>query len=204
MSIIEKLISLIAPHHCVGCNLEGTLLCKKCTNNLHRPVINTSYSNISAIITCAIYDNSARTLVRRLKYGRCKAAAKVIAPILAKSLPEGEWIIAHVPTTPPRARMRGYDQAEIIAKQLSVLTLIPRVSLLERNGKHHQVGNTAKMRQLQMSNAYRPLRSAILKNKNILLIDDVVTTGSSMTSAAKTLRKVGAKQVVGLAFARAL
>jgi predicted amidophosphoribosyltransferase len=98
-------------------------------------------------------------------------------------------------------RQRGYDQALLIAKSLSQRLGRPYVPLLARMGDQRQVGHSRITRLNQMEGAFRPLNTMILKNRHVLLVDDVLTTGATCEAAARILRSNGAKRVSAAVFA---
>lgn len=112
-----------------------------------------------------------------------------------------DTIICHIPTARDRVRIRGYDQAEEIAKSLAKIRGYKHKTLLYRIGKSRQVGSGRKDRFKQLEGAFK-LRDISLEDTNILLVDDISTTGATVEEAAKTLRKSGAKTIDAAVFAQ--
>lgn len=219
MSIIEDLFNIFAPHHCVACSAEGALLCDKCTGELkkipERCYICSRLSEdfktcagcrratpLHSVLAVTTYEGAAKALLHSLKFERARAGAEVIAATLSSmhQLPEN-LVITYAPTTPKRMRERGYDQAALIAKALSRRLGVPYLPLLARVGEQRQVGQTRNVRKKQMASAFRPLGNANLSAKHVLLVDDVLTTGSTCEAAARVLRENGAKRVSAAVFA---
>lgn len=219
MSIIEQLISVIAPHECIACQAEGTLLCQDCAQGLTR-VPPRCYrcarwnegfvtcrpcrkqSALESVWTVTTYDNAAKELLRRLKFERAQAAAAIVADMLADLYtPADEVVVTHIPTASIRVRQRGYDQAALIAKALARRLDRPYLPLLARVGSQRQLGQRREIRLQQMQDAFRPLRTASMANKHVLLVDDVLTTGATCEAAARTLKQAGAKRVSAIVFA---
>lgn len=205
MGIIERLISLITPFECINCSSEGELLCKLCQQNLE-PAPKRQISEITGVYAVASYKNMAKDLIWRLKYQNNRQAAKLIAELISQALPlchDFDFIIP-APTSAKRARRRGYDQAKLIARHVSKQTSIPYKDALVRLGSSsNQVGATRRARQNQIKGVFGVKPSINLENINILLIDDVSTTGSTLQEAAETLKNYGAKQVSVAVFALA-
>jgi ComF family protein len=111
-----------------------------------------------------------------------------------------DCVIVHVPTTAKRTRQRGYDQAKLIAGELSRITGLPRFDCLARSGKARQVGASRAERLKQLQAAFR-LKKPVA-GKHIVLIDDVVTTGATLEAAAKVLHVNGASSVHAIVFAQ--
>jgi competence protein ComFC len=144
----------------------------------------------------------AKELVRRLKFERTQAGAKNMAQLIANNaLFEDKPLITYAPTAQTRVRLRGYDQAALIAKMLALYAGGTYVPLLVRIGDVRQVGQGRAARQQQMKGVFRAINTRLIKNKHILLIDDVLTTGSTCEAAARVLKDAGAKRVSAAVFA---
>lgn len=148
------------------------------------------------------YDGIAKELVRRLKFGGARSAADNMAELMAPAVGVGVLLV-HLPTAASRVRQRGYDQADLLAKALAAKTDQPYAPLLGRLGSQRQVGASRQQRLAQLAGAFRVTRPYLLAGRTIVLVDDVMTTGASLETAAAALKKAGAKRVVGLVFARA-
>lgn len=149
------------------------------------------------------YEDTIVTLVRLLKFQRVRAAAIPVAEYIAETLPQLplDVCVTHVPTATSRRRQRGYDQAEVIAREVARLKGLSHHTLLAREGQARQVGSSRSQRAKQLDSAFRIVKGAEI-HKKILLIDDILTTGSTLQAAAKVLHKGGASTVYGAVFAR--
>lgn len=221
MKLIEQLLDTIAPFACVGCGAEGCLLCAGCSNALpgvparcYRCNRTTAayrtcaaccrISPLSAVYARTPYEHVAKTLLHRLKFERAQAAACAIATAMAGSLQKDqEWLITHVPTAPARVRLRGYDQARLIAQEMARLLTMPYIPLLARTTTVRQVGQGRKVRQQQMAHAFHAIHPSACQGVHVLLIDDVITTGATCQAAAAVLRSAGARRVSAAVFAAA-
>lgn len=219
--ILDKLIGVIAPHQCVGCSLGGTLLCASCASALV-PAISRCYrchqisENFRTCASCRrkskLYSVTARTrysgaseaLVQKLKFGQAPAAASDIASLLTPLIPDASnLIITHLPTAGARVRSRGYDQAQLIARQLAASARLPYASLLARTSSERQVGAGRASRFEHASHMFRARNSSRLVGASVVIIDDVITTGASLEAAAALLRASGARRIYGLVFCQA-
>jgi ComF family protein len=118
---------------------------------------------------------------------------------------EGQgWVFVPVPLSDTKLRKRGYNQAEILAQELSRKFNFPVQNLLKRKKETKtQVGLTNLQRKLNIKEAFEiKIQNSKLKNQRFFLVDDVATTGSTLLEAAKVLKKTGAKKVFGLTLAR--
>jgi ComF family protein len=150
------------------------------------------------------HEGVGKTLVHQLKFERARAGAAVAAKAMADLLlPDANWLVTFTPTAPVRVRGRGYDQAQLIAGQLARMLQCEYAPLLLRMGTQRQVGQTRQVRREQMMQAFRPVRPGSIRGRHILLIDDVLTTGSTLEAAAATLKAAGAKRVSAAVFAAA-
>lgn len=220
MSVIEDLFNIIAPHQCLICGSEGDLLCEGCALLLtflpercylcgrwsegYRTCARCrARSPLYSVYTAVQYKGAAKDLLHALKFSRAKAGAHTVARILSSVCPtsSSDLLVTYAPTAPSRVRERGYDQAALIARELSRRLGVPCCALLARRGGQRQVGQTRQIRKQQMADAFRPLNTIDLRSKHILVVDDVLTTGATCEAAARTLRKAGAKQVSAATFA---
>lgn len=220
--MIDKMLSVIAPHDCLSCGTEGTLLCSPCLSLLpclaERCYKCHKYSKDS--LTCkackrktklnrlravTYHDNVAKELVWKLKFENAKHASMAVAQALEPLFGQRgqDIIIVHVPTATSRARQRGYDQAQLIAKNVATKAGAPYVNALRRMGQHQQLGSTRQRRLSQMRDSFRVVDETILQESHVLLVDDVVTTGATIEAAAAVIKNSGAKSVEAIVFAQA-
>lgn len=156
--------------------------------------------------TVTAYDGVAKDVIWRLKFARVQAAAQPIAARMAVAygdLIAEDVLIVPVPTANTRVRGRGYDQAALLAQELARRTGRRYAPLLQRLGKQEQIGADKAQRQAQLADVFRLKRPGQAHGARILLIDDVLTTGATLESAAALLRHAGARSVGALVFARA-
>ncbi len=220
MFIMERLLSLVAPHSCLVCEAEGQVVCDWCLPELAPSLPARCYrckaqtenslvcgkcrreSRFKHVWVRTAYEGAAKQLVYDLKFERKQAAALPLARLTAEALPylPPNTIVAHVPTVTSRARQRGYDHAELLAKALAKELGLSHIGLLARLGKARQVGAKRAVRLTQLKDAFcliKPMPSA-----PILLVDDLVTTGGSLEAATACLKQGGAKLVDGAVFAQ--
>jgi predicted amidophosphoribosyltransferase len=207
MNFLEFVLSGLAPHECVGCKKEGRLLCAACLDGLP-PLPSRCYrcnratkdfrtcptcrkqSRLTQVWAVTPYTGPAKLLIRKLKFERARAGALDVALAISRQLPDGQaWVITAVPTATSRVRLRGYDQAQLIAREIARLRGCAYAPLLGRLG--------------QLKGLFRPRQHLVLQNRHVLLIDDVLTTGASIEAAADTLRTAGAQRVSAAVFAAA-
>ncbi len=154
------------------------------------------------------YDRELRDLVHLLKFQQVRPAAAVLGGLLSKTiaaldpaLPPGEIIVVPVPLHQSKRRQRGFNQAEMIAcAALADLSrperwrLCPRV-LARRRQTGSQIGLNRHQRRVNMRGAFSVEDARRILNRDVLLIDDVMTTGATVSECAKVLRRAGAARV---------
>jgi predicted amidophosphoribosyltransferase len=147
------------------------------------------------------HEGHTRELVLGLKYGRNRANARVLAEIVVDS---DNWnyftvdVVTWAPTTTSHQHERGMDHAELIARHVGVLLALPVKRLLRRINTISQTGLDRDERLISPEFVARPLR----RHCNVLIIDDVVTTGATFRAATQALVAVGAISVVCIAPSR--
>ena len=144
------------------------------------------------------YDDDARALLTALKNGGHRALVSSLADGLRALVPPQALVVTWAPTGAPRRRQRGYDQAELLARAVARRAGLRCVPLLRRLPGPPQAGRPAGERRTNP--AFRSVGSS---PPGVLLVDDVATTGSTLSAAARVLRAAGAQTVHGLVVARA-
>jgi ComF family protein len=211
--MFEYIINLIAPHRCIGCRAEGVLLCYVCQDSLQGPTERCYWCGgesckgcsrtIKKVYAAARYEGLAKELVHQLKFNRVKAAAEVAAQLLAQQIPHANdsALFSFVPTVAHRARVRGYDQAALIAKRVAKIQRTPYTPLLQRTGQQRQLGQTRTIRRTQLQSVFALSPGSNVQGRHVVLIDDVLTTGGTMEAAAGVLYSAGARRVDAAVFA---
>ncbi|TSA46376.1 ComF family protein [bacterium] len=158
-------------------------------------------------------------LVHILKYGKVRAAAEPLANVLADYLADsaqnskleiGNFILISVPLHPKKERERGFNQAlvliELLKQKSEILRKVPiltgalvrtRPTLSQTKKKNREE------REENIRGCFGVRNPELIAGKNILLVDDVFTSGATMREAARTLKSAGAKKIIALAVARA-
>jgi predicted amidophosphoribosyltransferase len=154
-----------------------------------------------ALESCAAllaYEGPARELVARLKYRNARTALGFLAAGMAALVDPAEIdVVTWAPTTRGRRRARGFDQARLLARLVARRLRRPCRALLDRRPGPAQTGRSRAARRLGPSFTARPVAAS-----RVLLVDDVVTTGGTMSAGARALRAAGAAGVHGLAASR--
>lgn len=186
----------VAKSLCYRCQ-QPTLFYRTCPSCLGVTALKTVWGVTS-------HTGLGKTLIWRLKFTGARSAAAVIAHTMAKTYkaPSNTYIVP-VPTATSRARQRGYDQAVLLAKCYANICGATFLPCLARAGQQHQRGSSRTTRLMQQRDVYRVKRGYIITASNVLLIDDVITTGATLQSAAAVLKLAGAANIQAIAFAQA-
>lgn len=148
------------------------------------------------------YDGNAKRLIYRLKYGNAKYLANTLSQYLLDVLLLSDWqaeCITYVPMHKSRQRKRGYNQAELLARALAERIDLPCKNLLEKSVK---TPNQAKLnRAARLENLKDSFSAIVTPPDHVILVDDVMTTGSTADECSRVLKRAGAKVVYVLTFA---
>lgn len=150
------------------------------------------------------YEDELRELIHLLKYGRVRTLAGPMGKLLALALPRDERFDAIVPVPLHwwKRWKRGFNQSELLCRELSRRTNIPVKKCVKRvKSTSAQAGLTNAKRRANVSRAFRA-KGRELEGTRILLVDDVMTTGSTAAACAKALKDAGARHVTLLTVAR--
>jgi predicted amidophosphoribosyltransferase len=180
------------------------VVCARCRSELAgaRPVIESGWAEISLAVAASSFEGIARRLAHGLKFGRRLALAGVAAEAMLAACP-GEELrgsVVPVPAAPWRWRWRGFDPAEEIALVLAARTGLPYEPCLRRAQGPRQVG---RQRRARLADPPRVLVGDPVPAEAIL-VDDVQTTGATLSACAQALRAAGCARVLALTLARAL
>jgi ComF family protein len=210
------LLELLSPPACAGCGClipsgSDAVLCRSCDLALPRPAGDPGPTPwLDACVAAVEYQGAAEAWIRRFKYPRPGLAGLDPAPLAVAALlireaasraPEpGPQLVVPVPLHPRRLRDRGFNPAALLARRLARdlgLSWDP-VALARLRDTPSQTGLDRPARRRNLRGAFRARRPV---PPRVWIVDDVVTTGSTLAAAARALRRAGADRVVGVCVA---
>ena len=214
MKLSTFLLDLFFPPRCTFCHAlveNGEIrVCDRCKKDLPqtRPGSVLKKDFVKAVAAPFYYENEVRESLLRYKFGNMAGYADVYAAYVAscirESLPDDWDVISWVPVSKKRLRERGYDQAELLCRAVAKnLGKEPtRVLDKHRHTKAQSATGSAEKRKANIAGAYRLCGGVDVRDKRILLLDDIVTTGATVSECARTLGMAGAACVYCAAVAR--
>lgn len=221
-----RIVDFLFPQWCVGCGKEGEFICPSCRRSLPRvmpplcprcgkprpsgtlcPTCVSWQAEIDGIRSPFRFDGVMRQAIHQLKYRNLRALAEPLAKLLNDYLatnPIPGEVLVPVPLHQKRLRERGYNQSSLLAKELGKLTNLPVVDdclIRQRHAPPQARSSTVEERRRNVAEAF-VCRDHRLQDKQVLLIDDVATSGATLDAGAAALKATGATSVWGLVLAR--
>ena len=187
--IFEKALNLFFPINCGICGKIGLPICKECEKKLKQYEINLVSKDKFFIYK---YQDIIRNLLLNYKFNDASYLASSFAYLIKNnkkiySILKSYDIIIPVPLHKKRMNERGYNQTDLIAKKLGIP--VETNCLIKTKNIKPQSTKTAKERQIDIKNVFAIQNVEKIKNKKLLLLDDIYTTGSTANECIKTLSK---------------
>jgi ComF family protein len=217
--LATSLLDMALPAACAGCSIEGVALCPTCCGALNVrlglpagvPIGLPSAlpMPLAQLEWCAPFSGAVRKALHGFKYaGERRLAGALAAAVAArwKAAGAGGELLVPVPVHAERARRRGYDQAVLLTAEASRRLQLPWLGALERTrntAPQFDLGRRARRMNVAGAFALRdPSQAARIGGRWVVLVDDVMTTGSTLVACAEALYGAGAVAVSAVTVAR--
>ena len=216
-TFLQIIIEIIFPVFFVHLRKQDTLLCCDCYEKIEFSIF--PFNNmkqleyLDEIVIVCRYQGVIKKLIHEFKYKSVINIGVVIAKLIYRSsnLPNCDLLVP-IPIHKKKKSTRGFNQSEEIIKALSKLTLIPTANLIikSKNTKSQMSIRSKDERKKNLNNSFK-INKALLDRikinqevmpQTVVLVDDVVTTGSTLDECAKVLKNAGIKKVIGLVLAQ--
>lgn len=214
IKVFDYILSLIYPPKCVFCGtvIDKSDICEECEKSLPFTKGDSIYQKFPFVDKCIsplYYKDYVRRAVLRFKFAGCSCYSRRLGGIMSEcaenNLDCGSIdMISCIPLSRKRMHDRGYNQAELLAKEISKkvgVEYLPTLKKIRHNTAQSTIKDS-KQRAANVIGAYRVVDAEKVKGKYILLVDDVVTTGSTVSECSRILKKSGAKAVYCVTLAR--
>ncbi len=212
--IKTQILDFIFPMHCISCNQKDTHLCMECVSQI--PLAENDPS--SDIISIFSYKNPIiKKALWMLKYENKREITNNLAAathdIILEELADlaiaknfTNPLLIPIPLSEKRFRERGYNQSELLARALiekdsHSFTMATDVLYKIKDTKNQVEIKDRKDRLKNLTNCFAAKNEATIKNRNIILIDDITTTGATLKEAKKVLKRAGTKKILALTIA---
>lgn len=224
-NIIAATLNAVMPIWCIGCGKKGEQLCKPCLNRLfeiHEWCMVCQGFTLNGICkkckkgvaleqifwVSAYGDSLTRSAVGNLKYKGVRKLAPILANMMARTIKgtiNNDTHILAIPLHKRRERMRGFNQAELLALALAQNLSLPLIGkdvlVRTRNDMPQAKTKSREERRENIKGAFEVARNNDLFSKNILLVDDVATTGATLFEAARVVKEAGTQKISAVVFA---
>lgn len=215
---MRRLLDLLLPPTCAGCGREGAPLCARCVAPLARRLdeppgvplglVAPLPAGIVQLEWCAAFSGPVRDALHALKYRGERRLAPVLGDAMAqrwRRAGRGGDVLVPVPIHASRRRERGFDQAEDLASTVAAALRMAWAPALERRTRtvaQHSLGRPERARNMAGAFVVRADRQELVAGRWVVLVDDVSTTGATLSECATALRASGARAISALTVAR--
>ncbi|WP_196001129.1 ComF family protein [Clostridium sp. 1001271B_151109_B4] len=202
--IYKQLLDIVYPmeEKCIICEIEGFIgICDCCKTEIKR-----CYMEDKKSISYGFYGGVLKKLILELKYNKNFTAAEILSNLILEIINNQNIkadVICYVPMTKKAIKKRGFNQCEVISKSISYTTGIPISNCIIKSKNTKEQKTLSKdERKSNIQGAFNIKRNYDIKNKHVILIDDVITTGATLDECKKILLKYGANEITVLTIAK--
>jgi len=199
--LVDDLLTALLPGRCPGCGRRAEPVCAPCAAGMRAAPAAAPAPGVAWSTAAFAYEGVARELVARVKYRNERIAVRWLGAQVAQrciSAPFPIDIVTWVPASASRRAARGVDHGALLARVVAAGIARDTKQLLTRDNGPPQTGRAAAERRA--GPRLYPVGS--IAGQNVLVVDDVATTGATLTAAARVLHAVGAREVLTATVAR--
>ena len=222
--MLDFVLNFLFPPICGICGkLDKNWICEKCRKRIakyerfekieNQKIIKNSFNYLKEeiycdeFLYCVEYKNLIRNLILKYKFYDCGYLSNLFANVILNDKKINEIIKCYdimipVPMSKTKKKIRGYNQTELIAKYFNQYITVDNRALVKVKNTKTQSTLLAHERAKNIKNAFKVRDINIIKNKNIILFDDIVTTGLTVNEISKILKDAGAKRVLVFVIAK--
>jgi len=217
--IFKEFLNLLFPQKCLGCGISGATLCEKCLASFPPFFAENKPPNLSEtdeiFVATSYKDEIVKKAIWLFKYRGVKSLAEPLSSLIVKKLGDKitrlindtrqTVLIIPIPLARKKFKKRGYNQAEILGKCLS-----DKLSIKMETNVLYKIKETISQVEIKDRNkrlkniqgVFAVKNSEIIRNKVIILVDDITTTGATLNEAGRVLKQAGGKKIIGLTVAK--
>lgn len=210
-TILKSVLNVLFPRECLGCGMPDTLVCENCLlkiSDYDGERVNPQ--TVNKVLICASYKNSViKKLVHFYKYKYISELCFPLSRLMIRKY-ENEIdkisnpIVVCAPLSKKRFNLRCYNQAELLAREFAKYFNLEFFSNLIIKTRHttQQAKLNREQRLINLKNSFALSNNQIVKNRNIIIIDDIYTTGATVNEIAQTLKNNHAGEIWALVIAK--
>ena len=203
LKIYNEILDIVYPmeEKCIICRTDGFIgLCPYCKSKINRAAIE------NGNLSYGFYGGTLKTLILKFKYESDFTAGYLLSKLLVEMIKENEIyadVICYVPMTKKSEKKRGFNQCEVIARHIGYHINVPVSDCIKKiKNTKEQKTLTKEERVKSIKGAFKVSRIKDIKNKNVILIDDVMTTGATINECKDVLKKSGVNSITVLTIAK--
>lgn len=209
--IIESVLNVIycTSENCLVCNAyldSEETICNVCKEKIEYCLDETKLNNNVECFSAAYYASSITEMIKRLKYKSDFAVGEFLGSLLIKTIDKNKFefdLITYVPMSKKALKKRGFNQSKFLADYISKYTnKATKELLIKKKDTKDQIGLDGNSRWNNLKGCFQALKNDNYKNKNIIILDDVITTGATAFYCAEQLLNNGAAKVTILTVAK--
>lgn len=207
----NSLLSIIYPfpNTCLSCNieLEDIGLCSKCRENI-KEINDSNFIENVPVYSCSYYASTIKSLIFNLKYKSDFNSGMILVELAVNRIKKESIdldYIVYIPSSKKKIKERGFNQCEFLAQELAKEFKVECIDIISKNNNVKEQKMLSKAeREKNIKGAFKLKNNKNLQGKNVLLVDDVLTTGFTIEECIKELKKINNINLKVLVLARNL